>query len=88
MSLFKKNYTLIYFIFFILIFLLFLNINSFAEEEVLEFPYDPEEKATEMKMCAKVCLRRRDVCVKREKNNPDAEQICQSQMIMCINQCR
>ena len=50
MSLFKKNYTLIYFIFFILSFLLFLNINSFAEEEVLEFPYDPEEKATEMKI--------------------------------------
>jgi len=88
MSLFKKKYSLLFYIFSILSFLIFLNINSFAEDTVPEFPYDPEEQATEIKMCAKVCLRRRDACVKRERNNPDSEQICQSQMIICINQCR
>ena len=46
-----------------------INSNLYAEEQIPDFPYDPEERATEMKMCAKVCLRRRDVCVKREKNN-------------------
>ena len=53
-----------------------------------DFPYDPEEKATQKKICAKICLKRRDACLKIESDNPQADQMCQSQMIVCINQCR
>lgn len=75
---------------FILIILSFLMIDfkSFAQDNVPDFPYDPEEKAAEAKMCAKICLRRRDVCIRREVDNAERDQICQSQMIICINQCR
>ena len=65
-----------------------IDFNSFAQDNVPDFPYDPEEKATEAKMCAKICLRRRDVCIRREVDNPERDQICQSQMIICVNQCR
>ena len=64
------------------------NSYSIAQDHVPDFPYDPEEKATETKMCAKVCLRRRDACIRREASNPERDQICQSQMIICVNQCR
>ena len=74
--------------FFIFLMIVFLNKTSFAQENVPEFPYDPEEKATEVKMCAKVCLRRRDACIRREASNSERDQICQSQMIICVNQCR
>jgi hypothetical protein len=53
-----------------------------------DFPYDPEVQASKAKVCAKVCLRRRDACIKIEANNPDSEQICQGQMFVCVNQCR
>ena len=66
----------------------FISSVSFSQENVPEFPYDPDEKATEVKMCAKVCLRRRDACIRREASNPERDQICQSQMIICVNQCR
>tara|TARA_B000000441_G_C21424386_1_gene167640 strand:- start:140 stop:412 length:273 start_codon:yes stop_codon:yes gene_type:complete len=64
------------------------NSYSIAQDNVPDFPYDPEEKATETKMCAKVCLRRRDACIRREASNPERDQICQSQMIICVNKCR
>tara|TARA_B110000438_G_C15742400_1_gene619079 strand:+ start:100 stop:393 length:294 start_codon:yes stop_codon:yes gene_type:complete len=70
------------------IFLIFNNTIVFAQDNKPEFPYDPEEKATQTKICAKVCLKRRDACIKIEGANPEFEQICQSQMIICINQCR
>ena len=78
-----KNTIAIFIITFVLI-----NFKLYAEEGVPEFPYDPEEKATETKNCARVCLRRKEICFKREENSGDFEQICQSQFIICINQCR
>ena len=70
------------------IFLTFNNTIVFSQDNTPEFPYDPDEKATQAKICAKVCLKRRDACIKIESSNPESEQICQSQMIICINQCR
>jgi hypothetical protein len=55
---------------------------------VPDFPYDPEVKGSQTKVCAKVCLRRRDACMKIEANNPESEQICYGQMFVCVNQCR
>ena len=87
----SKDINLVYkcikiiFVFFIIT---FISSVSFSQENVPEFPYDPDEKATEVKMCAKVCLRRRDACIRREASNPERDQICQSQMIICVNQCR
>ena len=81
-KLYYFNFILIAFSFLIIVF------YSSAQDNVPEFPYDPEEKATEAKMCAKICLRRRDICIRREVNNPERDQICQSQMIICVNQCR
>lgn len=70
--------------------LFFMSSNSivYSQENMPDFPYDPEEKATQKKICAKICLKRRDACLKIESDNPQAEQMCQSQMIVCINQCR
>ena len=70
--------------------LFFISTNSvvYSQENMPDFPYDPEEKATQKKICAKICLKRRDACLKIESDNPQAEQMCQSQMIVCINQCR
>lgn len=70
--------------------LFFMSSNSivYSQENMPDFPYDPEEKATQKKICAKICLKRRDACLKIEIDNPQAEQMCQSQMIVCINQCR
>ena len=78
------KYTIVTFI----ITLTLINFKIYAEEGVPEFPYDPEEKATETKNCAKVCLRRKEICIHREENSVDFEQICQAQFIICINQCR
>ena len=66
-----------------------LNITiAYSQENMPDFPYDPEEEATQKKRCAKICLKRRDACLKIEIDNPQSEQMCQSQMIVCINQCR
>ena len=73
------------FIFFIT---LMINSNLYAEEQIPDFPYDPEERATEMKRCASVCIRRQDICLQREDNSEESQQMCQSQFIICINQCR
>ena len=70
------------------LFLIFINKNAFSQDNVPDFPYDPEVKGAQTKVCAKVCLRRRDACEKIEANNPEAEQICQGQMFVCVNQCR
>ena len=90
MNLFELIKNKFYYMNLVLLILSFLMINffSFAQDNVPDFPYDPEEKATEAKMCAKVCLRRRDACIRRESSNPKRDQICQSQMIICVNQCR
>ena len=73
------------FIFFIT---LMINSNLYAEEQIPDFPYDPEERATEVKRCASVCIRRQDICLQREDNSEESQQMCQSQFIICINQCR
>ena len=73
------------FIFFII---LMINSNLYAEEQIPDFPYDPEERATEMKMCARLCIRRQDICLQREDNSEESQQMCQSQFIICINQCK
>ena len=73
------------FIFFIT---LMINSNLYAEEQIPDFPYDPEERATEIKMCARRCLRRQDICLQREDNSEESQQMCQSQFIICINQCK
>ncbi len=73
------------FIFFIT---LMINSNLYAEEQIPDFPYDPEERATEMKRCASVCIRRQDICLQREDNSEESQQMCQSQFIICINQCK
>ena len=67
---------------------LMINSNLYAEEQIPDFPYDPEEIATEIKMCARSCLRRKDICFNREDHTEEYQQICQSQFIICINQCR
>ena len=72
------------FIFFIT---LMINSNLYAEEQIPDFPYDPEERATEIKRCASVCIRRQDICLQREDNSEESQQMCQSQFIICINQC-
>ena len=33
-----------------------INSSLYAEEQIPDFPYDPEERATEMKRCASVCI--------------------------------
>jgi hypothetical protein len=73
---------------FILLFFISTNSVVYSQENMPDFPYDPEEKATQKKICAKICLKRRDACLKIESDNPQSEQMCQSQMIVCINQCR
>ena len=73
------------FIFFIT---LMINSNLYAEEQIPDFPYDPEERATEMKRCASVCIKRQDICLQREDNSEESQQMCQSQFIICINQCK
>ena len=73
------------FIFFIT---LMINSNLYAEEQIPDFPYDPEERATEVKRCASVCIRRQDICLQREDNSEESQQMCQSQFIICINQCK
>lgn len=73
------------FIFFIT---LMINSNLYAEEQIPDFPYDPEDRATEMKRCASVCIRRQDICLQREDNSEESQQMCQSQFIICINQCK
>tara|TARA_B100000686_G_scaffold116504_1_gene123824 strand:- start:10786 stop:11058 length:273 start_codon:yes stop_codon:yes gene_type:complete len=90
MNLFELIKNKFYYMNLILVIFSFLMIGfaSFAQDNVPDFPYDPEEKATEAKTCAKVCLRRRDVCIRREVDNSERNQICQSQMIICVNQCR
>jgi len=97
MNLFKGNLMLVilnrfnicYFLLCIaFIFLILSNSVVYSQDNMPDFPYDPEEKATQAKICAKVCLKRRDVCLKIEKNNSESEQMCQSRMIVCINQCR
>ena len=50
-KLYYFNFILIAFSFLIIVF------YSSAQDNVPEFPYDPEEKAAEAKMCAKICLR-------------------------------
>ena len=70
------------------LFLIFSNQIAFSQDNVPDFPYDTEVKGSQTKVCAKVCLRRRDACEKIEANNPEAEQICQGQMFVCVNQCR
>ena len=67
---------------------LMINSNLYAEEQIPDFPYDPEERATEMKRCASVCIRRQDICLQREDNSEESQQMCQSQFISCINQCK
>ncbi len=67
---------------------LMINFNLYAEEQIPDFPYDPEERATEMKRCASVCIRRQDICLQREDNSEESQQMCQSQFIICINQCK
>ena len=73
---------------FSLLFFIATNFVVYSQENMPDFPYDPEEKATQKKICAKICLKRRDACLKIEIDNPQSEQMCQSQMIVCINQCR
>ena len=73
---------------FSLLFFIAANSVVYSQENMPDFPYDPEEKATQKKICAKICLKRRDACLKIEIDNPQSEQMCQSQMIVCINQCR
>ena len=73
---------------FSLLFFIATNSVVYFQENMPDFPYDPEEKATQKKICAKICLKRRDACLKIEIDNPQSEQMCQSQMIVCINQCR
>ena len=73
---------------FILFITLMINSNLYAEEQIPDFPYDPEERATEMKRCASVCIRRQDICLQREDNSEESQQMCQSQFIICINQCK
>ena len=73
------------FIFFIT---LMINSNLYAEEQIPDFPYDPEERATERKRCASVCIRRQDICLQREDNSEESLQMCQSQFLICINQCK
>ena len=51
------------------IFLIFNNTIVFSQDNTPEFPYDPDEKATQAKICAKVCLKRRDACIKIEVEN-------------------
>ena len=65
-----------------------INSNLYAEEQIPDFPYDPEERATEIKRCASVCIRRQDICLQREDNSEESQQMCQSQFIICINQCK
>ncbi|PPR29278.1 MAG: hypothetical protein CFH31_00563 [Alphaproteobacteria bacterium MarineAlpha9_Bin1] len=65
-----------------------VDFKLYAEEQIPDFPYDPEEIATEIKMCARSCLRRKDICFNREDHTEEYQQICQSQFIICINQCR
>ena len=67
---------------------LMINSNLYAEEQIPDFPYDPEERATEIKMCARLCIRRQDICLQREDNSEESQQMCQSQFIICINQCK
>ena len=67
---------------------LMINFNLYAEEQIPDFPYDPEERATEIKRCASVCIRRQDICLQREDNSEESQQMCQSQFIICINQCK
>ena len=66
------------------LFLIFSNKIAFSQDNVPDFPYDPEVKGSQ----TKVCLRRRDACMKIEANNPESEQICHGQMFVCVNQCR
>ena len=73
---------------FSLLFFIATNSVVYSQENMPDFPYDPEEKATQKKICAKICLKRRDACLKIEVDNPQSEQMCQSRMIVCINQCR
>ena len=73
---------------FSLLFFIATNSVVYSQENMPDFPYDPEEKATQKKICAKICLKRRDACLKIEIDNPQSELMCQSQMIVCINQCR
>ena len=72
----------------IIFFLTLIFFKLYAEEGVPDFPYDPEEKASEIKMCARICLRRKEVCFQREAGSEEIEQMCQSQFILCINQCK
>ena len=65
-----------------------INSNLYAEEQIPDFPYDPEELATEVKRCASVCIRRQDICLQREDNSEESQQMCQSQFIICIYQCK
>ena len=59
------------------------NSYSIAQDNVPDFPYDPEEKATETKMCAKVCLRRRRISgVQDALTNP-----VQKSLIMMKTKC-
>jgi len=67
---------------------LMISSNLYAEEQIPDFPYDPEERATEIKRCASVCIRRQDICLQREDNSEESQQMCQSQFISCINQCK
>ena len=67
---------------------LMINSNLYAEEQIPDFPYDPEDRATEVKRCASVCIRRQDICLQREDNSEESQQMCQSQFIICINQCK
>ena len=75
-----------------LIFIFFITLmiksNLYAEEQIPDFPYDPEERATEVKRCASVCIRRQDICLQREDNSEESQQMCQSQFIIYINQCK
>tara|TARA_B110000438_G_scaffold138446_1_gene133786 strand:+ start:124 stop:393 length:270 start_codon:yes stop_codon:yes gene_type:complete len=78
-------------LFLVLLAFLFMIFNvkiALSQDNMPDFPYDPEVQASKAKVCAKVCLRRRDACIKIEANNPDSEQICQGQMFVCVNQCR
>ena len=65
---FKKVILFLSFIFFIL-----SNSLAYSQENMPDFPYDPEENATQKKRCAKICLKRRDACLKIEIDNKDLE---------------
>ena len=65
------------------LFLIFSNKIAFSQDNVPDFPYDPEVKGSQTKVCAKVCAKVRvTVCVKVPARNKSVREVN-----FCTNYC-